>query len=236
MAAPAAAAPAAPAGEAAPGEAPAGGEQQAVVAPEVQAMMDGVKETLEQQRQLIESRLPEPQQQEAPPAEEPTLDMSFLDPTQPTFDAASLGQQLQSLITDAATQQAKALVAPVQEAQQRMQLEQETNDLLMRHPELGDDAVAQKTLDTSKTLAEQLGHPELATKPAFWGFVYQASRATDLASAQQAGAAGPGRGALEGGGGASPGVAGQGDQPTAQQIAAGWTGGPNRLPLFSGKR
>ncbi len=218
------------------GQAPAGGEQDAQQQPDLgqlSSTLDGIGQMLEQQRDYLAS---EPWQQRPAEGEvegEPqpaAPDLSFLDENQPGFTPEAAAQQLAALIDNAAQERATSAVAPLAQQLQDMQVTAESDAMIARYPQMGEDEVAEKVIDTAQKWCESIGRPELAAEPAVWEMVYLAGRAADQANAE--GQGGPAA-TLEGAGGASPGGAAQGEIPTTQSITAGWQ--TNRLPMFGGQ-
>lgn len=203
------------------------GQQQSQ--PDVNAQLQSINEMLEPMRDLLQAEPWKPA--EETPAETPP-DLSFLDDQQPNYTPEQAAKGLQDLVEKLATDRAQALVEPLAKQQQEMQTKQDTDELIARYPQLGDDTVASQVVDTSRQLAAELGHPELASSPRMYELVYLAGRATDQANAETA--AGGGAATLEGAGGASPGGSGQGAIPTTQSVTAGWRA--SSLPLFGTKR
>lgn len=206
-----------------------GQSQQQAQQPDVTQALQGLTELMESQRDLLAS---EPWKPAEAPAEEQAPDLSFLDDTQPGYTQEQAAAGLQQLVTDLASKQAQELVAPLQKQQQEMQVRMQTDDLISRYPQMGDDKVAGQVVETARQWAEQIGHPELAAEPQMWELMYLAGRAADQSNSENNAASGDAAAALEGPGGASPGGSGQGGL-TAQSVTESWGGGS--LPLFGSR-
>lgn len=199
---------------------------------QLSSQLDSLGQMLEQQRPLLDHVASEPwnqtqEQQEETPA---APDFSFLDETQPGYTPEQAAGQLQQLIDTAAETKANALVSPVQQQVQEMQVERQTDDLIARYPQLGDPKVAQEVVDTTHQWAQSIGHPELAGDPRVMEMVYSAALAKEQAGKEGADASGAAT--LEGAGGASPGGTQQGDSLTTKSVTDSWRTG--RHPVFLG--
>lgn len=161
---------------------------------------------------------------------EPQIDLSeFAAETDP----AKAAERLQQIIDGAAKTQAQTLLAeqlgPVQQQVQEMRQQMEADQLIAKHPDLGEPETAKAVMGAVENFAKIMGQPELAKSVAFVELVYKAGRAEELARQQQEGAAAaPGAATLEGAGGASPGGTQQGADRAAQ-IAESWKGSSNVL-------
>jgi hypothetical protein len=170
----------------------------------------------------------EAQQQETPEATEPEpLDLSWLDPESPSFDPNAMAQQLSGLVESTVEQRVQQATAPVQEQVQQMRREQEAAALIGEFPELADEDTTAKVLETAKTYAQTVGHPELANEPWFWRTTYVMGRAMDQAQEEQAD--GPAPAHLESGSGAAP--AGGGGQGMTAADIVGARRGASVLPF-----
>jgi hypothetical protein len=168
------------------------------------------------------------QQQEAPEATEPEpLDLSWLDPESPSFDPNAMAQQLSGLVESTVEQRVQQAITPLQQEQQQMRREQEAAALIGEFPELADEDTTAKVLETAKTYAETVGHPELANEPWFWRTTYVMGRAMDQAQEEQAD--GPAPAHLESGSGAAP--AGGGGQGMTAADIVGARRGASVLPF-----
>lgn len=199
--------------------------------PDISAQLASMTDLLESQRDLLQSEPWKAPEAEDTPVDEPP-DLSFLDDQQPNYTPEQAAKGLQDLVKSLAAEETRALVEPLAKQQQEMQTRQETDELIARYPQMGDDAVASQVVDTARQLSAELGHPELASSPRMFELVYLAGRAADQSNAETAGTGGAAT--LEGAGGASPGGSGQGAIPTTQSVTAGWKG--NSLPLFGTRR
>ena len=176
--------------------------------------LQSLQEGQEQLRQFLMS---EPWQQQAQGEPQGQEDAGY-----PEFDLAAAGletgdpqtdqqlaQTLMSMVDQAAQQQTQQHLAPIQQQIAEMKMAQEAEHLAAEFPEMAQPEVAQEVVSTAAQLAEQLGMPELANKPAFWRLAYMAGRAAD-AQAEE-GADAPEAAHLEGGGGAGPAGVSQAD-------------------------
>ncbi len=218
---------------AAPAQGPANGDGEAAAQPTpdlgaLTTQLDKIGETLESQREYLQS---EPWKPEPAPVEPEPPDFGFLDETQPGFTPEQAAKQLQSIIETAAQEKANAVVTPIQEQLHTLQLEQQSQDLLARYPQMADNEVAQVVIDHAHQFAEAIGKPELAANPQVWEMVYLAGRANEQAQQEDQS---PPSATLMGAGGASPGGAPQGEGPTTESVMASMV--PQRLPLFGGSR
>lgn len=214
------------------------GQNDAQQTPDVTTQLNSLGQLMEQQRQqlsqqdeFLRSQPWAPQddqqddQQDAPP------DFGFLDDTQPGFTPEGAAKQLGELIDSLADKKASERVDPVMERVQAMEIERATDALITEFPQLNDDAVAEKVIDTARRWAESRNQPELAKDPELWRLVYLAGRAVDQSGQEDQ----PDNAAtLEGGGGASPAGARQGDSPTTDSVTSSWRS--SRLPMFAGGR
>jgi hypothetical protein len=144
------------------------------------------------------------QQEEAEPAS-PEVDLSWLDPADPTYDPEQMSQRLTDSVGQYVQQAIQQGTAPVMEQMQDMQREQAAERLVNEFPDLRDQQVAEEVVRASHEYAGALGMPQLGNDPGFWRLVYLSGRAID--SAQKEGSGDPGAAHLEGGGGANPGSA-----------------------------
>jgi hypothetical protein len=168
------------------------------------------------------------QQQETPEATEPEpLDLSWLDPESPSFDPNAMAQQLSGLVESTVEQRVQQAITPLQQEQQQMRREQEAAALIGEFPELADEDTTAKVLETAKTYAQTVGHPELANEPWFWRTTYVMGRAMDQAQEEQAD--GPAPAHLESGSGAAP--AGGGGQGMTAADIVGARRGASVLPF-----
>lgn len=206
-------------GEAAQGQQQAQGADLGQLSEQIGALGGG----LEDMRQFLAGN-PWAQQPDQGQQQDDGLDLSWLNPEQqsPLDDPAALSQKLNEVISGAVSQQAQALLAPIQERQEAMRRDQEARDLASEFPELATDEMAQKVAGRgglAEQLAAQLGQPGLAAEPKFWRIAYMASKAAE--SANQ-GSGDTGAAHLEGGGG--PGPAQMTEADLVKQIAGSGDG------------
>lgn len=147
------------------------------------------------------------QQQEAPdpePESDP-MDLSFLDPADPSFDPEALAERLGGLVEQTAERRAQALlqqhVDPLRNDVAEMRRQAESDRLVAEFPELAEEGTAEQVVSLSRQIAEAQGRPELADEPWFWRMTYMAGRAAEAANGE---GAEPPAAHLEGGGGAVP--------------------------------
>jgi hypothetical protein len=195
------------------GEAAASGFDASALQAQLQQTAGGVDELRQQFGQFLESAPWQPQEAEA---EDPGLDLSFLD--QGLYNDPAYGeqerQQAQQLtaqsIQDAIDRRAQEAIGPLQEQLQSFQRDQQIRDLIGTHPEMQDPQIAEQVVRDARDVAEEMGRPDLAQNPVFWRLIYQAQRATEAANGE-GGDDSPRAAHLEGGGGSGPGGGGQVD-------------------------
>lgn len=144
-------------------------------------------------------------------------DLSFLD--EPTITPDQLKESLNGLITAAVQQHVQQAVGPVAQQAQELRRDQEARDLVSEFPELATEEMANKVAGKgglASTLAQNLGHPELAGDPKMWRVAYMLHKAAE--SANQQGASGPDAAHLESGHGAGP--AGQQELSLKERIVS----------------
>lgn len=236
-------------GQGAAGAAPADAgtqEGQGNEAAQSAGMPEGLVETLqtlqtgqEELRQYLTSQQQQAQQTEEPAAEEPDeLDLSFLDPENPTFDPATVATRLGDLIEQTAEKRAQALVdqrvGPLETRFNDSVRTAEAERLVSEFPEFGDEEVANEVVKVSRQIAEHHmpGDPkaaaELADQPWFWRLTYMAARAAESANEEGNGVPNPAH--LEGGGGGAGRGGGQ-QVDLGEQIVAPSRGGRSVLPF-----
>jgi hypothetical protein len=140
--------------------------------------------TLEQMREFLVAQpwqqQPEPSQQEQEPTFHDDLDLSFLDPGDPTFDPQQVAERLSGLIdqvTDQKVNQAiQQHVDPLRQENVDARREREALALATEFPELEDNAVAGEVVGAARQIAEAYGQPELAAEPWFWRMTYMGGR------------------------------------------------------------
>jgi hypothetical protein len=98
----------------------------------------------------------------------------------PAADPAATMQALQGVIGQAVQQS----VAPLNAQLAQMQMEAGATQLVSQHPELGEPENAQRLIDTARQVARQIGSPELAERPQFWGLVHAAMRSAEAQAAE----------------------------------------------------
>jgi hypothetical protein len=216
------------------------GQQQGESGQDVGALATQLQSMQAGQEELRQFLMDQPWQQQGQQGEgegegeqqsEEPLDLSFLDPGDPTFDPDQLAQRLGGLINQTAEQRAQALIAPVVQQQAEMRRQNEARDLVAEFPEIAQPEVAQQVVQVARQLAEANGHPELADEPWMWRLTYMAGRAVD--SANEEGSQEPGAATLEGGGGARPTGGQQGDaaEEYRQALKGAARGGRSALPF-----
>lgn len=206
-----------------------GGEAQAQPGQDFSAIaqtLEAQGQSLEEVRSILQQQA---QGQESTPAEPETDYLSQLfqnlddqpepDPQQLNPDA--LQQFVQSEIQKA--------VAPVQQEHQEYVTRQEAQELVNEFPELNDPARAQQVVKAASELANQMGAPELANKPAFWRLAHTSLLQYEAAAEEKAAASEPPAAHLEGASGAGP--AGQAQVDLVKLIAEDGGAGGSVLPF-----
>lgn len=147
------------------------------------------------------------------------LNLDLFDPANPQFDPEAMAAHLSDVINAQADARAQALIAPVSEQVDEMRRGREADMLASEFPELSKPEVAAQVVQTAQQLAIAHGHPELAAEPWFWRTTMMATRAAELAREEgEQGDPAHQAATLEGGSGARPGGAPQGQQLTADSI------------------
>lgn len=205
-----------------------GGEAQAQPGPDFAAIaqtLEAQGQGLEEIRGILQSQA---QGQESP-AEPETDWMSQMfqtlddqpDQEQPQLNPDALQQFVQSEI--------QKNVAPVQQEFQEYRTRQEAQELVNEFPELNDPARAQQVVKAASELANQMGAPELANKPAFWRLAHTSLLQYEAAAEEKAAASEPPAAHLEGASGAGP--AGQAQVDLVKLIAEDGGAGGSVLPF-----
>lgn len=191
------------------GGAEAGTQQAGPDVGQLASQLEALQGGQEELRQFLMSAPWQEQVQEIQQAE-PELDLSYLMPQQ-ELDGEALAQRLGQTINEATDQrlqsQLNQLVNPLQESMNDIRMRLDVADLVQEFPEMSDPEVANQVAGPNglaQQLAQQLGQPELASRPQFWRLAYMAARAADIANEE--GAESPAAAHLEGGGGAMPGA------------------------------
>jgi hypothetical protein len=203
-----------PAGDAGQAQQGEGGGEAQQGAPDIAAFLEQQSQqnsqNFEQLRDMFQHYLPQQQQQEQAPAEEPVEgpDLGFLETGDPYADQ-QLAQGLQNLVQSQAQQQVQQVVGPLQQDLAELRREREAEHLLGEFPELSDPEVAQRLIGMSRTAAETIGHPELADVPGFWRLVHAAESSFRAAAEERERGDSPAH--LEGGGGPGAGQQSQVD-------------------------
>lgn len=219
--------------QAAGAQAEAGGGEQQAQQPDLTTILDGIGQTLEQQREFLAS---EPwkagqddggaeEQQQAPPE----FDMSVFDESQPGYSPENALEGLAKLIDGRAGQQVQQMFQPHLDRLNTLETNAAIDDLVAKYPQFGEPGVAKQVIENARAWAAQIGQPELGSNPEVYRLMYLAGRSLD-AEQRERSAAADGAATLEGAGGASPGGAGQGDALTTESMTAGWK--KQGLPLF----
>jgi hypothetical protein len=156
------------------------------------------REIAQQALTEFQQNLPAQQQVETQ-QQDPDLDLSFLDPAEPGFDADQVMQHFQQVAQEVAQRENKEL----REGLENLRMENEAAILLGEHPEMADPQIYQDVVKAAQVYAQRLGTPELGNKPQFWGHVYKLAKAEQARQEEEASNA-PRAAHLEGGGGAAP--------------------------------
>jgi hypothetical protein len=161
------------------------------------AGQEEMRQQLQQLAQMFQT------QQEQGQAEE-SIDFSFLDPSEPTYDPEQVAQRLQGLVEQTAEQRAQDLVSqhidPLRSELSEVRQAQAINDFAAEFPDVGENPEA--FVDLASKAAEQIGRPDLAENVGFWRIVRLAAAGAE--AAQDQGSEQPNAAHLEGGGGATP--------------------------------
>jgi hypothetical protein len=207
-----------------------GGEAQQA-APDFGALSQQLEQLAGGQEELRQYLSTNPWQQQETEQEQqqqaPEVDLSWLDPADPSYDPEQMSQKLTETFGQYVQQATEQATAPVMERMQEMQREQAAERLVNEFPDLKQQEVADEVVRASLEYASALGRPDLGNDPGFWRLVYLSGRAID--SAQQEGSGDPGAAHLEGGGGAISGTS-QVD-PADEIMNAGGKKGSSVLPF-----
>lgn len=186
-------------------------------------------------RQLLQSQAQPaaPQEPVAAEPQQPDMDLTFMDPSDPYFNPEQAAERLAGLVEQAASSRAEALireqVAPISEQMADMRRNQEASALVAEFPELGEEGVADEVVAVARQIAEspQVNNPALADEPWFWRLTYMAAKAAETAQGETGEQ--PGTANLEGGGGAIP--AGGSGKDLGDEIVGSARGGASVLPF-----
>jgi hypothetical protein len=215
-----------PAGDGQQGD---GGEAQATQAPDFSAIaqtLEAQGQSLEEVRSLLQNQ-PQPQQpQEQAPAEPDYLQQLFGDLDQQEPEPQQLNPDALQQFVQSEIQKA---VAPVQQEHQEYIIQQEAERLTQEYPELREQDRANLLLSHARQMAEQIGSPDLANKPAFWRMAYDQLLQREAAAEEKAAASEPPAAHLEGASGAGP--AGQAQVDLVKMIGESGGAGGSVLPF-----
>lgn len=183
------------------------GEQQQQAGPDL-SYLEGVPDTLEQMRSMMEQVAAG--QQAPPPEQEPEgyeydqPDLSYADPTSPNYNPDMAGQVLMDAIGQQQQQALQQALDPLQQKLSAMEADQQARALAEQFPELNDQKVADEVFAKTREWVDAAGLPaEAAQNYQVVKAVYMMGRAAELAASEQ-GSGEADAATLEGGGGPAP--------------------------------
>lgn len=203
-------------------------QQQPGIDPGLLEQLGTLPEQFEQMRQFMEqSQLPgDQQQQDQTAAEQEQVDLSFVDPTSPTYNPQQAAEQLLQVLQAQNAQAVQEAVAPLQQQLSDVQNAREADALASEFPDLQNPETADAVFKATSEWVQAAGlPPEAAGNMQVVRAVYMMGRAAELHNEEQGQEGQQDAATLEGAGGASP--AGTGQGMTAESIL----GTQRRSPL-----